>query len=121
MKNNKPHIYSIRKYRQLFLFSSNYRMDICHWNLTTSVDTISFRWIIIVMLYLSTIILSLSAESMDERLYLNQKNSTVWEHESVSAWILIRRKIIIINIVEVRTDRISLCLFANLKISLVCM
>lgn len=59
-------------------------MDICRWNIFTSADSISFQWIIIVMLYLATIILCLSAEAIDERMYLNKKNETVWEHEVVS-------------------------------------
>lgn len=59
-------------------------MDICRWNIFSSAESISFQWIIIVMLYLATIILSLSAESMDERMYINKQNLTVWEHEMVN-------------------------------------
>lgn len=35
------------------------------------------------MIYLATIILSLSAESLDERLYVTSMNVTVWEDEMV--------------------------------------
>lgn len=59
-------------------------MDICRWNVLNSMESISFQWIIIVMLYLTTIILSLSAETMDGRMYGNKGNSTEWEHEVVS-------------------------------------
>lgn len=59
-------------------------MDICRWNFSTSTESISFQWIIIVMLYLATIILSLSTEAVDERLYLSQRNATAWEHGEVS-------------------------------------
>lgn len=36
------------------------------------------------MLYLTTIILSLSAESMDNGMYMNKQNATVFEHGVVS-------------------------------------
>lgn len=57
-----------------------HRMDICRWNVFTSMESISFQWIIIVMLYLTTIVLSLSAESMDGGMYMNKQNATAWEH-----------------------------------------
>uniref|UniRef100_A0A182YBL9 Uncharacterized protein n=1 Tax=Anopheles stephensi TaxID=30069 RepID=A0A182YBL9_ANOST len=54
------------------------RMDIAY-----SGDTnISFRSIFIIMIYVMTIILSLSAGTMDERLYVTSTlNVTVWEEE----------------------------------------
>lgn len=45
-------------------------MDICRWTVLNANETISFRWIIIVMIYLATIILCLSSEPFDERLYV---------------------------------------------------
>lgn len=46
---------------------------------------ISFRAIFIIMIYVMTIILSLSAGTMDERLYVTASlNITVWEEELVS-------------------------------------
>lgn len=52
-------------------------------SLSNAAESISFKWIIIVMIYLATIILSLSAESLDERLYVTSMNVTVWEDEMV--------------------------------------
>ncbi|XP_055626874.1 probable serine/threonine-protein kinase MARK-A [Toxorhynchites rutilus septentrionalis] len=58
------------------------RMDIAHFSLSsTAENNISFRSVIIIMIYAATIILSLSAGSMDERLYLSTSNITVWEEE----------------------------------------
>ncbi|KAG4068321.1 hypothetical protein HA402_007841 [Bradysia odoriphaga] len=57
------------------------RMDLCRMSLSNAAESISFKWIIIVMIYLATIILSLSAESLDERLYVTSMNVTVWEDE----------------------------------------
>lgn len=59
-------------------------MDLCHINLSASSDSIPFRWLIIGMIYIATIILTLSAESMDERLYLSATNVTVWEDKMVT-------------------------------------
>lgn len=59
------------------------RLDLCRLSLSNANETISFRWIIIVIIYLGTIILSLSAESVDERIYLTNFNLTVWEEEVV--------------------------------------
>ncbi|XP_053669714.1 uncharacterized protein LOC128720093 [Anopheles nili] len=54
------------------------RMDIAY----GGDSNISFRSIFIIMIYVMTIILSLSAGSMDERLYLTPTlNVTVWEEE----------------------------------------
>lgn len=46
------------------------RMDICRWNVISANESISFRWIIIVMIYMATIILCLTSESFDERLHV---------------------------------------------------
>jgi len=62
-------------------------MDIKHISLT-SPGEISFKWIIIIMIYTATLILSLSAESMDERIYLTNFNFTIWEEEMVDLFIL---------------------------------
>ncbi|KFB46806.1 hypothetical protein ZHAS_00014812 [Anopheles sinensis] len=54
------------------------RMDIAH----GGESNVSFRSVFIIMIYIMTIMLSLSAGSMDERLYLTATlNSTVWEEE----------------------------------------
>ncbi|ETN63671.1 hypothetical protein AND_004616 [Anopheles darlingi] len=54
------------------------RVDIAH----GSDSNISFRSVFVIMIYVMTIILSLSAGSMDERLYLTPTlNVTVWEEE----------------------------------------
>ncbi|XP_062535209.1 uncharacterized protein LOC134204405 [Armigeres subalbatus] len=58
------------------------RMDISHFSLSSATDNnISFRSVVIIMIYAATIVLSLSAGSMDERLYLSASNVTVWEEE----------------------------------------
>ncbi|XP_053690163.1 uncharacterized protein LOC128738796 [Sabethes cyaneus] len=60
------------------------RVDIAHFSLSSGGDNnnnVSFRSVIIIMTYAATIILSLSAGSMDERLYLSASNVTVWEEE----------------------------------------
>ncbi|XP_038112153.1 uncharacterized protein LOC6053121 [Culex quinquefasciatus] len=59
------------------------RMDISHFSLSGAAESnISFRSVVIIMIYAATIILSLSAGSMDERLYLSAAvNVTVWEEE----------------------------------------
>lgn len=66
-------------------------MDICRWSVFSSVESISFRWIIIVMIYLATIILSLAAETMDKHLFLPNVNSTVIEREMVNHFISLDR------------------------------
>ncbi|XP_050091023.1 uncharacterized protein LOC126574718 [Anopheles aquasalis] len=54
------------------------RVDIAH----GGDSNISFRSVFVIMIYVMTIILSLSAGSMDERLYLTPTlNVTVWEEE----------------------------------------
>lgn len=45
-------------------------MDICRWNVISVNESISFRWIIIVMIYMATIILCLTSESFDERYHV---------------------------------------------------
>ena len=60
-------------------------MDIAHFSLSSAAESnISFRSVVIIMIYAATIVLSLSAGSMDERLYLSASNVTVWEEELVS-------------------------------------
>lgn len=68
------------------LFLPCSRMDISHFSLSGAAESnISFRSVVIIMIYAATIILSLSAGSMDERLYLSAAvNVTVWEEELVS-------------------------------------
>lgn len=50
-------------------FLIRFRMDICRCTVLSANEPISFRWIIVVMIYMSTIILCLSSESFDERFY----------------------------------------------------
>ncbi|XP_055596247.1 homeobox protein cut [Uranotaenia lowii] len=59
------------------------RIDISHFSMLMSHESgnISFRSVIIIMIYTATVTLSLSAGSMDERLYLSSSNVTVWEEE----------------------------------------
>lgn len=59
-------------------------MDICRINLSNASESIKFKWIIIIMIYLATIILNLSNELLDERLYLLNYNNTKWEVEMVN-------------------------------------
>lgn len=53
-------------------------MDICRWNVLNASETISFRWIIVVMIYMATIVLCLSSDSFDERTHLESSS----EHNS---------------------------------------
>lgn len=46
-----------------------FRMDICRWSVLGPNESISFRWVIIVMVYMATIILCLTSDSFDERFY----------------------------------------------------
>ena len=77
-------------------------MDIHHIDMSNASELISFRWIIIVMIYVATIILTLCAETMDENLFvvnLNLSHTTshmVWNSLSItrsigafSGWIMI--------------------------------
>lgn len=73
-----------------FICFSHFRMDIIHINLSNGSDSIQFRWIIVVMIYIATILLSLSAESIDERLYLTNFNLTIWEEEMVTTFNLVK-------------------------------
>lgn len=59
-------------------------MDICRWNVFNSSESIPFQWIIIVMIYMATIILSLSAESFDGHLYVTNVNKTTVQKEMVT-------------------------------------
>lgn len=64
-------------------------MDICRWTVLSANESISFRWIIIIMIYMATIILCLSSESFDERFYIiaksvNTNDSTTLTQELVS-------------------------------------
>lgn len=49
-------------------------MDICRCTVLNANESISFRWIIVVMIYMATIILCLSSESFDERFYIVSNN-----------------------------------------------
>lgn len=53
------------------------RMDICRWTVLNANESISFRWIIVVMIYVATIILCLSSETFDERFYVVANNDNV--------------------------------------------
>ncbi|XP_055902704.1 uncharacterized protein LOC129938904 isoform X2 [Eupeodes corollae] len=69
------------------------RMDLCHLDFSNASEVISFRWIIIAMIYIATIILTLCAESMNEKIYLT-KNSNVTmmredmesHNQAISVW-----------------------------------
>lgn len=78
-RRNRKHCPYLAKYHTTFLS----RMDICHVDITNAPESISFRWIIIAMIYIATIILTLCAETMDEKLYLTNYNITVFEEEMV--------------------------------------
>lgn len=52
-------------------------MDFCRMN-TGYADSISFRWIIVLMIYLATNILSLSTEATIEHNDFSITNSTEW-------------------------------------------
>lgn len=56
-------------------------MDITRISLSSNNETIPFKSIVIAIIYAATTILSLSAESIDERLYLSNFNLTIWEEE----------------------------------------
>lgn len=59
-------------------------MDVCRVDLLSNAsETISFRWIIILMIYVSTLILTLCAGTQDIRLYTSEFNVTVWKDEMV--------------------------------------
>ncbi|XP_031629812.1 uncharacterized protein LOC116344999 isoform X2 [Contarinia nasturtii] len=52
------------------------RMDICRCTVLSANESISFRWIIVVMIYMATIILCLSSESFDKRFYVLSNENT---------------------------------------------
>ncbi|XP_023035320.1 uncharacterized protein LOC6639499 [Drosophila willistoni] len=62
------------------------RMDICRWSFSNASELISFRWLIITMIYIATIILTICSDSIDEKLYLfnNNANITLTQHELLS-------------------------------------
>lgn len=57
-------------------------MDICRWS--TEYRAIPFRWVIIVMIYMATIILSLSAESFDDQMSTTNVSTIAVQKEMVS-------------------------------------
>ncbi|KAM8707668.1 hypothetical protein ACLKA7_014749 [Drosophila subpalustris] len=62
------------------------RMDICRWSFSNASELISFRWLIITMIYMATIILTICSDSIDEKLYLfnNNANITLTQQELLS-------------------------------------
>lgn len=69
------------------------RMDLCHLDFSKGSEVISFRWIIIAMIYIATIILSLCAESMNDKIYMTKNsNMTLLREEmetnnqAISVW-----------------------------------
>lgn len=66
-------------------------MDICRWSFSNASELISFRWLIITMIYVATIILAICSDSIDEKLYLfnNNANITLTQQEMVSARIVV--------------------------------
>ncbi|XP_017090143.2 uncharacterized protein [Drosophila bipectinata] len=62
------------------------RMDICRWSFSNASELISFRWLIITMIYVATIILTICSDSIDEKLYLfnNNANITLTQQEMLS-------------------------------------
>lgn len=61
------------KYENIY-YLLYHRMDICRCTVLNANESISFRWIIVVMIYMATIILCLSSESFDERFYILSNN-----------------------------------------------
>ncbi|TMW45586.1 hypothetical protein DOY81_009334, partial [Sarcophaga bullata] len=58
------------------------RMDICRWNLSNASELISFRWLIIAMIYIATIILTICSDNIDDKLYFNNNaNLTLTQEE----------------------------------------
>uniref|UniRef100_A0A1I8P246 Uncharacterized protein n=1 Tax=Stomoxys calcitrans TaxID=35570 RepID=A0A1I8P246_STOCA len=61
------------------------RMDICRWNLSNASELISFRWLIIAMIYIATIILTICSDNIDERLYYSSNmNVTLTQDEMLT-------------------------------------
>ncbi|KAH8419524.1 hypothetical protein KR222_004072 [Zaprionus bogoriensis] len=62
------------------------RMDICRWSFSNASELISFRWLIITMIYIATIILTICSDSIDEKMYLfnNNANITLTQQELLS-------------------------------------
>lgn len=86
-------------------------MDICHWNVFTTTESIPFRWIIIVMIYMATIILSLSAESFDDRIYAKNVNLSSVQKEMVNNFF------IYLNYLLLTIYLLYRCTFVHSKIS----
>lgn len=62
-------------------------MDVCRWSLANASELISFRWLIIAMIYVATIILTICSDSIDEKLYFNNNvNVTISREEIVSIY-----------------------------------
>ena len=60
-------------------------MDICRWTLSNASELISFRWLIIAMIYIATIILTICSDNIDDKLYFNNNvNLTLTQEEIVS-------------------------------------
>lgn len=64
-------------------------MDICRCIMLNSNESISFRWIIVVMIYMATIMLCLSSESFDERCYV-YSNNVKMNNSSISPMEMVR-------------------------------
>ncbi|XP_054735388.1 uncharacterized protein LOC129242647 [Anastrepha obliqua] len=65
------------------------RMDICRWDFSNATELVSFRWLIIAMIYIATIILTICSDSIDERLYYsNNANVTLTQEEMYSNSVL---------------------------------
>lgn len=51
-------------------------MNICHIDLSNAGETISFKWIIITMMYIATIILTACSEFIDDKSNFTYVNNT---------------------------------------------
>ncbi|XP_075161885.1 uncharacterized protein LOC142234614 [Haematobia irritans] len=61
------------------------RMDVCRWNLSNASELISFRWLIIAMIYIATIILTICSDNIDEKLYFSSNlNVTLTQEEMLT-------------------------------------
>lgn len=61
------------------------RMDLCHLDFSKGSEVISFRWIIIAMIYIATIILSLCAESMNDKIYMTKNSNMTMKEEEMES------------------------------------
>ncbi|XP_067613060.1 uncharacterized protein [Eurosta solidaginis] len=65
------------------------RMDICRWDFSNATKFVSFRWLIIAMIYIATILLTICSDSIDARLcYSNNANVTLTQEEMYSNSVL---------------------------------